>query len=146
MFKKKSKVVFPAKILNSNPSVIVDVYDYWHYYGTENSSMVRLKTFLLLKNGERLGYADFRTTSTDYDKQTYAKNYAKEFLKKFGKRLKFDDILDDILLLGFHKRYQMRFQTLVAACKNFQRSPEEFIKNVREAKNETEFVVLAGIF
>lgn len=135
---------FPKKNLADNPIVVVDIHDYYGYFSDKQISRVRLKTPLMLRNGEFLGRANF-CIDDKKDRENY-KYWLEEFLNKFGKRLHLDDKLDALFALDWYKRYQIRFQTLLAGYTCFKRGPEEFIENVRKAKNEEEFLILCGLF
>lgn len=136
---------FPKKNLADNPLVVVDIRDYYYgYFFEKQISRVRLKTPLMLKNGEFLGKANFYIDDKK-DRESY-RYWLEEFLKKFGKRLRLDDKLDALFALDYYRRYQIRFQALLAGYTCFKRNPDEFIKNVRKAKNEKEFLILCGLF
>lgn len=136
---------FPKKNLADNPLVVVDIYDYYYdYLSNRQISRVRLKTPLMLKNGKFLGRANF-CIDDNKDREGY-RYWLDEFLKKFGKRLSLDDKLDALFALDYYRRYQIRFQALLAGYTCFKRNPDEFIKNVRKAKNEEEFLILCGLF
>lgn len=68
----------------------------------------------------------------------------RRFLDKFGRRLLLDDIVDRAFDESY-RRWEIGFYALSAGYRFFKENPEGFAKATKQAKNEKEFLMVAGI-